>query len=296
MVRRCLHGGAATGARHAGHRGVARSGDPQGVHRLRDPFASIAPLFVLAGGFTHDGLRVALWIVAGLVNVVSAIRGASGEWAINPVHFAERHNLFVIISPRRGVGGHRRHGLRHRSDAARLVGLVAATVGRMRAVVGVLRIHPRLSPSTSSSTPAPRNVDGSPATCSRSATSPSSRASSPTRSWSSTWSPTRPQSLPVSDRWMLIASLRHADRRMPAHPVAGRAPAGSRAVRRRRPDRGVASDRGGPAGVSASSAWSPSILAVMQSITWRRYRFGLPVSARHPTAATGRRRSSMTRR
>ena len=61
-------------------------------------FASIAPLLVVAGGFTHDGLRVALWIAAALVNVVSAIRGASGEWVINPVHFAERHTLFVIIS------------------------------------------------------------------------------------------------------------------------------------------------------------------------------------------------------
>jgi low temperature requirement protein LtrA len=60
--------------------------------------ASIAPLFVVAGGFAHDRLRLTLWIVAALVNVVSAIRGASGEWVINPVHFAERHTLFVIIS------------------------------------------------------------------------------------------------------------------------------------------------------------------------------------------------------
>ncbi|MEY2524774.1 MAG: hypothetical protein QOJ66_3339 [Ilumatobacteraceae bacterium] len=61
-------------------------------------FASIAPLFVVAGGFAHDGARVTLWIIAALANVVSAIRGASGEWVINPVHFAERHTLFVIIS------------------------------------------------------------------------------------------------------------------------------------------------------------------------------------------------------
>jgi low temperature requirement protein LtrA len=60
--------------------------------------ASIAPLFVVAGGFAHDRLRLVLWVVAALVNVASAIRGASGEWVINPVHFAERHTLFVIIS------------------------------------------------------------------------------------------------------------------------------------------------------------------------------------------------------
>jgi low temperature requirement protein LtrA len=59
--------------------------------------ASIAPLFVIAGGFAHDRLRLVMWIVAALVNFASAIRGASGEWVINPVHFAERHTLFVII-------------------------------------------------------------------------------------------------------------------------------------------------------------------------------------------------------
>ena len=61
-------------------------------------YATIAPLFVVAGGFAHDNVRVTLWIIAALANVVSAIRGASGEWVINPVHFAERHTLFVIIS------------------------------------------------------------------------------------------------------------------------------------------------------------------------------------------------------
>jgi low temperature requirement protein LtrA len=60
-------------------------------------YASIAPLLVTAGGFAHDRVRLALWIGAGLINVASAIRGASGEWVINPVHFAERHTLFVII-------------------------------------------------------------------------------------------------------------------------------------------------------------------------------------------------------
>src|SRR4051794_20326859 len=61
-------------------------------------FATVAPVLVAAGGFTHDGVRVGFWIAAALVNVVAALRGASGEWVINPVHFAERHTLFVIIS------------------------------------------------------------------------------------------------------------------------------------------------------------------------------------------------------
>src|SRR6185503_17533201 len=60
--------------------------------------ASIAPVLVAAGGLTHDGVRVGLWIAAAAVDVIAALRGASGEWEINPVHFAERHTLFVIIS------------------------------------------------------------------------------------------------------------------------------------------------------------------------------------------------------
>jgi len=60
--------------------------------------ASIAPVLVAAGGLTHDGVRVGLWIAAAAVDVIAALRGASGEWVINPVHFAERHTLFVIIS------------------------------------------------------------------------------------------------------------------------------------------------------------------------------------------------------
>src|SRR4051812_25506686 len=81
----------------------------QGTTAMRDPstrkafvdfvsFASIAPVLVAAGGFTHDGVRVGFWIAAALINVVAALRGASGEWVINAVHFAERHTLFVIIS------------------------------------------------------------------------------------------------------------------------------------------------------------------------------------------------------
>ena len=41
-------------------------------------FASIAPLFVVAGGFAHDGARVTLWIIAALANVVT-------RYAVPPV-------------------------------------------------------------------------------------------------------------------------------------------------------------------------------------------------------------------
>ncbi|MGB8859880.1 MAG: low temperature requirement protein A [Ilumatobacteraceae bacterium] len=60
--------------------------------------ASVAPVLVLVGAFFHADTRVVIWIVAASLNVIGGLRAASGEWAINPVHFAERHSLFVIIS------------------------------------------------------------------------------------------------------------------------------------------------------------------------------------------------------
>ena len=81
----------------------------QGSYAIADPItrpafiryaslATIAPVVVLIGGFAHDNARVILWVVAALLNCIGGLRAASGEWVINPVHFAERHSLFVIIS------------------------------------------------------------------------------------------------------------------------------------------------------------------------------------------------------
>ena len=60
--------------------------------------ASVAPVLVLVGAFLHDNTRVVLWVIAASLNIIGGLRAASGEWAINAVHFAERHSLFVIIS------------------------------------------------------------------------------------------------------------------------------------------------------------------------------------------------------
>ena len=61
-------------------------------------FAVLTPIIVLVGAFFHGDARVIIWIVGGLMNVVGAMRAAGGDWVIDPVHFAERHALFVIIS------------------------------------------------------------------------------------------------------------------------------------------------------------------------------------------------------
>jgi low temperature requirement protein LtrA len=61
--------------------------------------AVIAPLVVLAGSFIAGDGRVFVWVAAAVINLLSALRaGTAGEWRIDPVHFAERHALFIIIS------------------------------------------------------------------------------------------------------------------------------------------------------------------------------------------------------
>ena len=60
--------------------------------------AALAPVIVAIGGLTNGNIRVAFWCLAMVMNIFGALRGAGGEWVIDPVHFAERHALFIIIS------------------------------------------------------------------------------------------------------------------------------------------------------------------------------------------------------
>jgi low temperature requirement protein LtrA len=67
------------------------------------PLALLAPCVLFVGALLDDGARVAVWAVVAVFDVASALaadtRGREGtEWSIDPVHFAERHALFVIIS------------------------------------------------------------------------------------------------------------------------------------------------------------------------------------------------------
>ncbi len=60
--------------------------------------AILSPAVVVIGGYCHGDARTAWWIAAAVIPIVGAWRGARGVWALNPVHFAERHALFVIIA------------------------------------------------------------------------------------------------------------------------------------------------------------------------------------------------------
>ena len=68
------------------------------------PLAALAPTILVVGAFFDGRARVAVWAVVALFDVGAALlanrRSASGttNWRIDPVHFAERHALFVIIS------------------------------------------------------------------------------------------------------------------------------------------------------------------------------------------------------
>ena len=68
------------------------------------PLAILAPCVLVAGAFLEGNARMIVWTAVAVFDVGSAVaagsRGREGstEWAIDPVHFAERHALFVIIS------------------------------------------------------------------------------------------------------------------------------------------------------------------------------------------------------
>jgi low temperature requirement protein LtrA len=68
------------------------------------PLAVLAPCVLVAGAFFDGDARIVVWTAVAVFTIASAVvaggRGQEGasEWTIDPVHFAERHALFVIIS------------------------------------------------------------------------------------------------------------------------------------------------------------------------------------------------------
>ncbi len=84
------------------HGVAARSDRTQRRSWLRyAPLAAAAPSIVVLGSLGHGQTRVAGWCVGAAVMVASALFAADGvsdSVTIDPVHFGERHALFVIIS------------------------------------------------------------------------------------------------------------------------------------------------------------------------------------------------------
>lgn len=67
------------------------------------PLAAIAPTLLVVGSVLNGQGRIAVWVAVVVLLIMSALLAAdtgsgTGEWIIDPTHFAERHSLFVIIT------------------------------------------------------------------------------------------------------------------------------------------------------------------------------------------------------
>ena len=66
--------------------------------RLFVPYASLAPMLVLAGGFVSAETRTLLFAAAMGIDVLGALSSGRGLFRISAAHFAERYGLIVIIA------------------------------------------------------------------------------------------------------------------------------------------------------------------------------------------------------
>ena len=62
------------------------------------PSATLAPLIIVAAGFFDGPAQAALWLVALAVDYLGVLVGRGQGLRVSPAHFAERHNLIVIIA------------------------------------------------------------------------------------------------------------------------------------------------------------------------------------------------------
>lgn len=64
------------------------------------PGAAIGPVILVIGGFLPPSLRIWVWALVAVINVGASLAAgrSDGQWTVDPVHFSERHALFVIIS------------------------------------------------------------------------------------------------------------------------------------------------------------------------------------------------------
>lgn len=62
------------------------------------PLNALAAALVLAGGFVHDWVQYACWILAFAVQVISPYLVDTGDFVVRASHFCERHGLVVIVA------------------------------------------------------------------------------------------------------------------------------------------------------------------------------------------------------
>jgi low temperature requirement protein LtrA len=81
-------------------------GEPELLAAVLRGTRTILPgaLLILAAAFVPAGLRPALWGAALLVGFVGPVFVSLSGWRVEPAHFAERHNLIVIIAIGESLG------------------------------------------------------------------------------------------------------------------------------------------------------------------------------------------------
>jgi low temperature requirement protein LtrA len=62
------------------------------------PSATLAPLLIVAAAAFDGGAQATLWVVALAVDYLGVLVGRGQGWRVSPAHFAERHELIVIIA------------------------------------------------------------------------------------------------------------------------------------------------------------------------------------------------------
>jgi low temperature requirement protein LtrA len=62
------------------------------------PSATLAPTIIVAAGFLDAPAQAALWVAALAVDYLGVLIGRGQGLRVSPAHFAERHNLIVIIA------------------------------------------------------------------------------------------------------------------------------------------------------------------------------------------------------
>jgi len=62
------------------------------------PLSLLAPIVVLAGAYFDGTTRLIVWILAIVIDMLSAASAGRATWEIDPGHFAERNGLFVMIA------------------------------------------------------------------------------------------------------------------------------------------------------------------------------------------------------
>jgi low temperature requirement protein LtrA len=62
------------------------------------PLSLLAPFVVLAGAYFDGTKRLVIWVLAIVIDMLSAANAGRATWEIDAGHFAERNGLFVIIA------------------------------------------------------------------------------------------------------------------------------------------------------------------------------------------------------